>query len=65
MSKAALANLVAQSRPAVTCHTLRTDRYGRSVATCSVTLDGQQVDVGAWMVGHGYALRYPAYDTKV
>ena len=37
-----------------TCHVLRTDRFGRSVARCEV--DGE--DIGQWMVKSGWALSY-------
>ncbi|WP_371422282.1 thermonuclease family protein [Tardiphaga sp.] len=37
-----------------TCHVLRTDRFGRSVAKCEV--DGE--DIGQWMVKSGWALSY-------
>ncbi|MGM4931176.1 thermonuclease family protein [Tardiphaga sp. 619_E2_N8_5] len=37
-----------------TCHVLRTDRFGRSVAKCEV--DGE--DISQWMVKSGWALSY-------
>jgi endonuclease YncB( thermonuclease family) len=37
-----------------TCHVIRTDRFGRSVAKCEV--DGE--DVQKWMVKSGWALSY-------
>lgn len=37
-----------------TCHVLRTDRFGRSVARCEV--DGE--DISQWMVKSGWALSY-------
>lgn len=41
----------------VACFEEDTDRYGRMVARCEV--DGE--DVGAWLVRHGYAVRYARY----
>jgi endonuclease YncB( thermonuclease family) len=47
-----------------TCHVLRTDRFGRSIATCEV--DGE--DIQKWMVKSGWALSYVrfshAYDAE-
>lgn len=40
-----------------TCHVQRTDRFGRSVASCEI--DG--VDVSQWMVKNGWALSYVKY----
>lgn len=45
-------------RSVVTCDTLDTDRYGRTVASCSV--NGS--DIGASMVTSGWALAYRRYD---
>ncbi|EDM72507.1 nuclease (SNase-like) protein [Roseobacter sp. AzwK-3b] len=45
-------------RSVVTCETLDTDRYGRTIATCSV--NGS--DIGASMVASGWALAYRRYD---
>lgn len=44
------------NRP-VSCQTLDTDRYGRSIARCSVA--GK--DMGAWLVGNGWAMAYRQY----
>lgn len=44
------------ARP-VTCRVSNTDRYGRSVARCSVA--GQ--DLGRWAVSNGWALAYRRY----
>lgn len=44
------------SRP-VTCRVKNTDRYGRSVAVCTVA--GQ--DIGRWAVTNGWALAYRRY----
>lgn len=41
----------------VSCFEEDTDRYGRMVARCEA--DG--ADVGAWLVRHGYAVRYARY----
>src|SRR5215212_2262439 len=43
----------------VTCERKDTDRYGRVVALCRVFGE----DLGAWMVGLGWALAYRAYST--
>lgn len=51
----ALADWIGQ-RP-VTCQEQDRDRYGRSVATCSV--GGQ--DMGEWLVRHGWAIEYTQY----
>lgn len=40
-----------------TCEPVNTDRYGRTVARCSV--DGS--DLGDWMVWNGFALDYPRH----
>jgi endonuclease YncB( thermonuclease family) len=45
------------ARRPVSCVPLSLDRYGRSVATCSV--DG--VDLGEWLVRNGLALDWPQY----
>ncbi len=55
--KAALALSDFIGRRTVSCAKRDTDRYGRTVATCSVA--GQ--DIGAWLVGHGHALAYRKY----
>jgi endonuclease YncB( thermonuclease family) len=44
----------------VTCERKDTDRYGRVVALCRVFGE----DLGAWMVGLGWALAYRAYSTR-
>ena len=44
----------------VTCERKDTDRYGRIVALCRVYGE----DLGAWMVGLGWALAYRAYGTR-
>ena len=44
----------------VTCERKDTDRYGRTVAVCRVYGE----DLGAWMVGLGWALAYRAYSTR-
>src|SRR3954470_770041 len=44
----------------VTCERKDTDRYGRTVALCRVFGE----DLGAWMVGLGWALAYRAYSTR-
>lgn len=41
----------------VACVPVDTDRYGRTVATCSVA----GVDLAKWLVGHGHALDWPRY----
>lgn len=45
-------------RSTVTCEARDTDRYGRTIATCSV----RGSDVGALMVAGGWALAYRRYD---
>src|SRR5205823_14624619 len=45
------------ARRAVNCVALSLDRYGRTVATCSV--DG--ADLGEWLVRNGLALDWPQY----
>ena len=47
---------------ALTCAERNTDRYGRVVAICKPT-DGR--DVGAVMVGAGFALPYRQYGGKI
>lgn len=56
---AAAANALDQwiARRTVSCQALDTDRYGRTIARCSVA--GQ--DMGAWLVGSGWALAYRQY----
>lgn len=44
----------------VTCERKDTDRYGRVVALCRVFGE----DLGAWMVGLGWALAYRTYTTR-
>ena len=44
----------------VTCERKDTDRYGRTVATCRVYGE----DLGAWMVGLGWAVAYRAYSNR-
>ena len=44
----------------VTCERKDTDRYGRMVALCRVFSE----DLGAWMVGLGWALAYRAFSTR-
>src|SRR3954453_14050545 len=44
----------------VICERKDTDRYGRVVALCRVYGE----DLGAWMVGLGWALAYRAYGTR-
>jgi endonuclease YncB( thermonuclease family) len=44
----------------VTCERSDTDRYGRRVAVCRVYGE----DLGAWMVGLGWAVAYRAYTTR-
>jgi endonuclease YncB( thermonuclease family) len=44
----------------VICERKDTDRYGRVVALCRVYGE----DLGAWMVGLGWALAYRAYSTR-
>src|SRR3954469_6360493 len=44
----------------VTCERKDTDRYGRVVALCRVFGE----DLGAWMVGLGWALAYRTYSTR-
>ena len=51
-----LTNILGQSE--VACVTQDTDRYGRTIATCSV--NGS--DIGALMVTSGWALAYRRYD---
>ena len=41
----------------VRCEAQGTDRYGRTIATCSV----QGEDIEAWMVLNGWALAYRRY----
>jgi endonuclease YncB( thermonuclease family) len=43
---------------AVRCRINYTDKYGRLVAICSST---NVLDLGQWLVRHGYAWDYPAY----
>jgi endonuclease YncB( thermonuclease family) len=50
-----LSAFIAQ-RP-VTCVPISSDRYGRSVATCSVG----GIDLADWLVGNGLALDWPRY----
>jgi endonuclease YncB( thermonuclease family) len=45
-------------RSTVTCEARDTDRYGRTIATCSV----HGTDVGTIMVAGGWALAYRRYD---
>ncbi len=54
-SALALSDWVGQR--AVTCRQQDRDRYGRSVATCAVADE----DMGAWLVGHGWAVEYTQY----
>ena len=44
----------------VTCERKDTDRYGRVVALCRAFGE----DLGAWMVGLGWALAYRTYSTR-
>ena len=44
----------------VTCEPKDTDQYGRTVAICRVYGE----DLGAWMVGLGYAVAYRSYTTR-
>jgi endonuclease YncB( thermonuclease family) len=44
----------------VTCEPKGTDRYGRTVAICRVYGE----DLGAWMVGLGWAVAYRTYSTR-
>ena len=44
----------------VTCERKDTDRYERTVGLCRVFGE----DLGAWMVGLGWALAYRAYSTR-
>lgn len=44
----------------VTCERKDTDRYGRTVAICRVYGE----DLGAWMVGLGWAIAYRTYSTR-
>ena len=44
----------------VTCERSDTDQYGRRVAVCRVYGE----DLGAWMVGLGWAVAYRAYTTR-
>jgi endonuclease YncB( thermonuclease family) len=44
------------ARP-VNCTPMDVDRYGRTVAACSV--NGE--DLGRWLVSHGHALDWPRY----
>ena len=41
----------------MTCQEQGIDRYGRTIATCSV----RGLDIGAWMVMQGWALAYRRY----
>ncbi|SHH05368.1 thermonuclease family protein [Bradyrhizobium erythrophlei] len=41
----------------VSCIPISLDRYGRTVATCSV----QEADLGEWLVRNGLALDWPQY----
>jgi endonuclease YncB( thermonuclease family) len=45
---------------AVSCLPISLDRYGRTVATCSVGA----VDLGDWMVRNGLALDWPQYSKR-
>lgn len=45
------------ARRVVACQTLDIDRYGRSIARCSVA----GADIGAWMVANGWAMAYRQY----
>ncbi|WP_299803809.1 thermonuclease family protein [Tardiphaga sp.] len=55
--KAALALSDFISSRTLSCMQRDTDRYGRSVATCTVAGD----DIAAWLVRGGLALDYPQY----
>jgi endonuclease YncB( thermonuclease family) len=44
----------------VTCQVQDMDRYGRKVAVCRVFGE----DLGAWMVGLGWALAYRSFSTR-
>jgi endonuclease YncB( thermonuclease family) len=44
----------------VTCEPKDADQYGRTVAVCRVYGE----DLGAWMVGLGWALAYRSYSTR-
>ena len=44
----------------VTCQVQDTDRYGRKVAICRVFGE----DLGAWMVGLGWALAYRSFSAR-
>ena len=43
----------------VSCQSQGTDRYGRTIAACTV----QGEDIEAWMVANGWALAYRKYST--
>lgn len=45
------------ARRPVNCNPISLDRYGRTVATCSVA----GVDLGDWLVRKGFALDWPEY----
>ena len=53
----ALANIVGKHW--VTCSKRDTDRYGRVVAVCRAG----PIELGAWMVGNGWAVAYRRYST--
>lgn len=54
----ALADLIASRT--VYCRPSGTDRYGRLVAACA----SGDIDLGGWMVEHGWALAYRRYGTN-
>jgi endonuclease YncB( thermonuclease family) len=45
------------ARRPVSCNPINLDRYGRTVATCSVA----GIDLGEWLVNKGIALDWPQY----
>ena len=42
----------------VRCNVRSKDQYGRNVASCSILSPGGAEDMGAWLVGNGYAVAY-------
>jgi endonuclease YncB( thermonuclease family) len=55
----ALAGLLYAIRRPVTCSPTGQDRYGRTVAVCTLGTLGP--DIGQWLVANGHALDWPRY----
>jgi endonuclease YncB( thermonuclease family) len=46
----------------VTCHPTGRDRYGRTIAKCFMpTREGGKIDIGGWLVEHGWAWAFRRY----